>query len=34
MIAWQGILEHDAGRTDDSVSMRQKERTDEVRVSW
>jgi len=36
MIAWQGILEHDAGREDDPeiLDINPKERADEVRVTW
>jgi len=36
MIAWQGILEHDAGKTDDptTLDIDQKLRADEVAVTW
>jgi tRNA A37 threonylcarbamoyltransferase TsaD len=36
MIAWQGILEFNAGRKDDpdSVDIKPYERTDEVDVVW
>lgn len=34
MIAWQGMLEHQAGRSDDSQDIRPYERTDQVAVFW
>jgi glycoprotease/Kae1 family metallohydrolase len=36
MIAWQGILEHKAGRADDpkTLDIDQKQRVDDVRVTW
>ena len=34
MIAWQGILEHQAGRSDNSPDIRPYERTDQVEVFW
>jgi glycoprotease/Kae1 family metallohydrolase len=36
MIAWQGILEHNAGRADDpkTLDIDQKERVDGVKVTW
>lgn len=34
MIAWQGILEHQAGRRDISPDIRPYERTDQVDVFW
>ena len=34
MIAWQGILEHQAGRTDEVPDIRPYERTDQVEVFW
>ena len=36
MIAWQGILEHNAGKTDDpdTLDIDPKLRVDEVKVTW
>ena len=34
MIAYQGILEHEAGRTESRVEIRPYERTDDILVDW
>ncbi len=34
MIAWQGILEYNAGRRKDSLNVKPYERTDEIDVFW